>query len=657
MPQRYHWIRGASIVLYLISSAILIRLNPGFQYDEALQVLGAAHLLHSRGPLPLPQDPDTWIYAFDRWLPLMTVRYVGAVKEYLCWPLFALWGPGAEIVRWVSALMGALGIWGVSSLVSRAGSPAAGAVVAFVLAVHPGYVHNVIFDNGSIAGWMAAFGLMCLAISRYLLAATALRAFWIGCAMGLGIWARANYVWLLAALLVGAAVALKRRFRVPWPHVLACFAGGVAGGSVLLIYQIVSGGGTFAALGMFQDASPWSDLLTKRWTMFSEVLMLDRERRAIWGGGPAPLWQLILIPALVLLACALCLVSRDVLKRTAAIAFLVLTAILFTSRMLVAEHHMAVVIPLAASIGVLACKPQRAYAGYTLLGAYLACALYWHGAAIHGLARTGGEGPWSDAIYTLNQEIRRHNTTQRILVLDWGLQNNLFVLTGGQLRSREIFAQVPKDPEGSRRFWRSQFESGGVYLLNGLSNRQFPETSTGFLQALSEFRPTWKKIPVSSRSGATFAELIEVRPHAVDEAASSKTVPSYILTKDPSVAGQLEGFHQVEQGWRWTKRTFAVTLPGPDAKRSARLVMDGFIPDPVLRQGPVTLSPRIGDHTLPPETFSKAGRFLLVRDIEPGWLEAAGNRISFTLDKALGPSPSDGRELGVIVSAVSLEPR
>jgi hypothetical protein len=658
---RYTWIQRASIVLYLVSAAILIHVNPGFQYDEALQVLGAAHLLHSSGPMPLPQDPDTWIEIGGRWLPLMTARYVGAVKEYTCWPLFEWFGPSVAVVRWVSALMGAIGIWGLSSLLFAFVSPAAGALVALLIAVHPGYLHNVVLDNGSIAGWMAALGLLCFAVAGYLSKATPARAFWIGCAMGFGVWARANYVWLLVALFLGAWIALGRRFRAPLTHVAWCIAGGLAGGSVLLLYQVISGGGTFAAIGMFQDPSPWGELIRKRWTMFREVLMLDRERRIIWGGGPTPLWQLIVFPALTLAACAICLKSRDVWKRASAAAFLILTAILFTSRMLVAEHHMAVLIPLAATIAVLAFGSPTSgswkYLPAALLGIYLATAVYWQVTAIRGLGRTGGKGPWSDAVYLLNQQIQQRYANRRIDILDWGLQNNLFVLSGGRLRSREIFDNIAKDPAAASRFWQSQFESGGAYLINGPSNRQFPQATVGFLRALAEFHPAFSKSPVTDRSGAVYAELVDVKPLAETPSAPSSSMLSYLSTADPLAAGQLEGFHNVEQGWRWTMREFAVMLAAPGSGHGVRLALEGFVPEPALRQGSVTLKARIGDHDLAVETFARTGRFTLTRDVDAKWVQQGANRVSFTLDKAIAPTPADKRELGIIVSAVWMEPR
>src|SRR5438105_2193404 len=111
--------RHAGLLIYFLWSFLLIWQSPGLQYDEALLVQGSVHMLHSRGELTLPHDPDTWICPSRRCLPLMTVRYVGPIKEYLCLPLFRLFGAHAETIRLVSMALAALGIWGVAKLIAE----------------------------------------------------------------------------------------------------------------------------------------------------------------------------------------------------------------------------------------------------------------------------------------------------------------------------------------------------------------------------------------------------------------------------------------------------------------------------------------------------------------------------------------------------------
>ena len=93
------WAILGALALYSLWAGVLILQNPGFQYDEALLVLGAVHMRTAPGELTLPHDPNTWFCPSRRCFPIMTVRYVGAIKEYLCLPLFAALGPSAEVVR------------------------------------------------------------------------------------------------------------------------------------------------------------------------------------------------------------------------------------------------------------------------------------------------------------------------------------------------------------------------------------------------------------------------------------------------------------------------------------------------------------------------------------------------------------------------------
>jgi len=160
-----HWILFGLVLLYSFWAVLLILQNPGFQYDEALLVLGSVQMRHSPQEIALPHDPHSWVCPAGRCFPLMTVRYVGAIKEYLCLPLFAAFGPSAEIVRLVSMLLGALGIWGIARLIAEQVSPSAAAATAAILAINPAYVDLTVFDNGTVSIWMGAMGLLGLTLA------------------------------------------------------------------------------------------------------------------------------------------------------------------------------------------------------------------------------------------------------------------------------------------------------------------------------------------------------------------------------------------------------------------------------------------------------------------------------------------------------------
>jgi hypothetical protein len=127
---------------------------------------------------------------------------------------------------------------------------------------------------------------------------------------------------------------------------------------------------------------------------------------------------------------------------------------------------------------------------------------------------------------------------------------------------------------------------------------------------------------------------------------------------DPRTSMQLiRGFYQLENSaWRWTGRTFAVSLrpPGDAAQHGAVLLMKLTIPQGQLdKLKSITLTPRVNSVQLPPETWTSAGEYLLQRDA-PASAFTAGTlaTVQFSLDKAVPPTPPDLRELGIVVTSV-----
>ena len=85
---------------------------------------------------------------------------------------------------------------------------------------------------------------------------------------------------------------------------------------------------------------------------------------------------------------------------------------------------------------------------------------------------------------------------------------------------------------------------------------------------------------------------------------------------DPGSSLQLlRGFHSIEgNAWRWTARTFALTLRPPvgGATNGGTLVAKFSIPDTVIsRVHRMTLSAKVNGTELPSETYTKAGEIAL----------------------------------------------
>lgn len=130
-----------------------------------------------------------------------------------------------------------------------------------------------------------------------------------------------------------------------------------------------------------------------------------------------------------------------------------------------------------------------------------------------------------------------------------------------------------------------------------------------------------------------------------------------ITVNDPRDASQLlSGFHGLEDNsWRWSMKQFAVSLATPPngAAVGAILQLTCDLPEVVAKQMMgVSVTPTVDTTRLPPLKVTKIGRHELRFDVPPDALKPAAVTVQFALDKAIGPTSSDSRELGIVITAV-----
>jgi hypothetical protein len=137
---------------------------------------------------------------------------------------------------------------------------------------------------------------------------------------------------------------------------------------------------------------------------------------------------------------------------------------------------------------------------------------------------------------------------------------------------------------------------------------------------------------------------------------------STVQMGDPRAQAQLvSGFYGVEDNaWRWTARQFSMVVRTPfgAAQKGASLQARLSVPEPVIAKlKTISLSPSVNGHALPPETFTQAGEVTLKRDVPANFLTGDSAKLDFQLDKALPPTASDLRELGIVALSIGLEPK
>ena len=527
----------APVVLYVILAVRLIRTDVGYQYDEALYVESAVFLLHGTGtsPPPFVHEAAAWLPVGGRSWPLMIIPYVGTVKAFTALPLFAAYGVSAETARFAGVVLGALGIAGLVALIGSRAGLLGGSLVGLLLAVHPSYLDFTVFDNGGVSVWMGAMGLGSLALMSHLRRRSGASALFLGIALGLGVWARANVVWLAASVVLAILLVYGLRAVPPASHVVTILAGALIGALPLILYEFRSAFATFRFMA-YTRQSLSGDLIASRLRGLAEVMIADAEQRGIWGGPPLPAWQLGVGAVLVAcgLLCGVLPAGSDPdtgrVRRVYGLSAAILTAILLTSRLGIGQHHLVAVVPLVLAALVLLVmelsrRSRRAILPLSAVGTGLAVLwLSWYARIEGGLSRTGGQGVFSSALNSLADHLSAHPVRPETLkILNWGFQNNLYVLTSGTVHGTELFAGATKERSPSGKSWREEIEDGGTFLLYRARVSRYPSPAAeGFQEAFAAYTGESRAKLFFDRSGQPLAALVEI-PRAGESFPRNRT--------------------------------------------------------------------------------------------------------------------------------------
>ena len=509
------------LAIYVGFATRLITAHVGYQYDEALYVESAVFML--RGT----PDLASWIAGHGRRWPLMIIPYVGSTKAYVAMPLFAVLGINADVARFSGVLLGSLGIAGLVMLIGKQVHPAAGLIAGVFLAIHPSYLDFTVFDNGGVSVWMGAMGLIALALESHLRRRSTHSALLFGVAAGIGVWARANVLWLLASGIVAALLAFGRRAVPARRHIAAMMIGGSLGALPLIAYEVGSRLATLRFIASTRTSLS-GPLIAQRLRALVELMISDGEQRGIWAGPPLPRWGIAIeavLVTLVLLCAVIRIRSGDPAisrwRRAFALSAVLLTIILLTSRLGIQQHHLAAVLPLALSaLAILSIevvrhlRPAILPLGALAVGFAVLC-LSWDARIDRGLRQTGGKRVFSSAVYDLDEYLESHHVpTDRLKILSWGLRNNLYVISRGSVYGSELFWGATKARSSRGMSWDSEIRDGGSFLffLFPTGSPALEAAAEGFSEALRGYDGPRRERLFADRSGDPFARLVEIPP-------------------------------------------------------------------------------------------------------------------------------------------------
>jgi hypothetical protein len=144
-----------------------------------------------------------------------------------------------------------------------------------------------------------------------------------------------------------------------------------------------------------------------------------------------------------------------------------------------------------------------------------------------------------------------------------------------------------------------------------------------------------------------------------EPAAHASLVSSLQMNAPDAKEHLTKGVYSLESGaWRWTAGKFTITLRTPPGatQKGATLTLHLTAAEPVLQQvHSQSLTAAIGAKILKTEKYVDPGEHIFTADVPASLLTGDAVAIDFSLDRSVPPGPVDRRELGIIVSAVSLD--
>ncbi len=489
----------AAVAVYLFMSLTYLDL-PGLDFDESFFVNGALNQNHRRF-LEWETKIGPWV------VPVMLMRYIGAVKSYLYMPVFSLFGCDPVTARVPVIVLGLVTLLMTFLAVREMLGRATALLSLALLATDPSFIFSNRLDWGPVSIMLALKSTSLYLFWRWLNGGGPVPFVAGSFLLGLGFFDKINFIWYVGALGLAVPVCFWRQFRLRFTG--AILAAGVfsflLGCSPLLVYNIRH------PLLTLRDqkvaTTDWQAALRHRVSLIRRTLdggvvrnfvspvkssaeLVDVYRFEGRGGldriFTAVLSAFPLENSITARAFAMSLATIAVAgwwlfagkRRFIAfflLLFLLISGCIWATALATGTHHIMMLYPYPQILlAAVACAAGRRAKGMKSLMARLAIqgpvaicvAAVLCFSTVVGIGHlktfhiTGGKGRWSDAIYRLKDYLEK-NPRRNYLLMDWGFFNQLLGLTGEKIFKREAYVPMLDAETESARI-----QSIYPYLIN-----------------------------------------------------------------------------------------------------------------------------------------------------------------------------------------------
>jgi len=489
------FLQGLALIPYL-----------GLQIDESLFGMG----------LYPPITAERGVRLFGHVVPTMIMSYIGALKMWMYALVFSVWPPSPYSVRVPVAIMGAATIWLFFLLLRRRCGERTALAGCALLAFDTTFLMTTTFDWGPVALQHLLLVGAAFLIIRFYESGSAL---WLGGGfflLGLGLWDKALFIWMLGGLGAATLVVFPRELfsRLNWRTAAVAIVCFLAGAAPLLHYNKATRMRTFASNVQYSASGIEGKLYVARAALEGNSLLgyMVREEPAPRPGQPSSFLEAASVKvshwtdeprtSLMAIAFVLTLALLPWLWSTPArkpIVFsLVFIAVTWAQMALNQNtgggtHHVVLLWPFphlavaaAFTQATLVLRRFSAAGLAVLVGLTCGSSALVTNQHLAQLVERGSGTVWTDAVYPLADYLKQLAPT-RIYVVDWGMFDSLRLLDEGRLHlfvGSGPFSNESMSDADRREAAGMLADRDAVFLNHTAGNEQFPGV-TARLQAMA----------------------------------------------------------------------------------------------------------------------------------------------------------------------------
>jgi len=458
--------------------------QPGLEYDEVLFANAAlGHL-----------DESFIAYELDLGgirVPLMLMTYIGALKAYIYGPIFELFPTTPLTVRLPVIIIGMITLVVTYRLLIRLVDRRVALSVCWLLATDPSFVFHTRIDFGptvlmmflkmtsllAFVHFVKSGGIVWLALGSFL--------------VGLGVFDKANFLWYIVGLVTATLVVWRKGVSryLTVRSLVVCGFFMFLGSFPFIYYNLATNGRTFQERVLLpQDivgsAKARTGLLTESLSGSGVYKFVNGRKPSGFVEALTSVWPATITPWVLACTVVFSCVARGTLRSKPAdqlgvfftLLFLAIVVQIYLTRLAVGWHHFMMLWPFhqialcifllrsgstRCSVVIGSADSIRSKIGRKLpviaLVSMTASNLVVDSIYLRSFSTEGGRGFFSDAIYEL-AEYAMETQGRRFLLMDWGFNTQLLLLSRGSIEKDEIF-------------WRLETSDGDDMIMERLYKR------------------------------------------------------------------------------------------------------------------------------------------------------------------------------------------